>query len=69
MRNRYIDKIGLIDVDGGKRITLDEALSKASPVLRRKMEHTRDVVLKAVKPMRFDWYIRAVGLALITNKD
>lgn len=41
-------KIGLIDVDGGKRITLDEALSKASPVLRRKMEHTRDVVLKAL---------------------
>ena len=40
--------IGLIDVDGGKRITLDEALSKASPVLRRKMEHTRDVVLKAL---------------------
>ena len=48
MRNRYMDKIGLIDVDGGKRITLDEALSKASPVLRRKMEHTRDVVLKAL---------------------
>lgn len=40
--------IGLIGVDGGKRITLDEALSKASPVLRRKMEHTRDVVLKAL---------------------
>lgn len=40
--------IGLIDVDGGKGITLDEALSKASPVLRRKMEHTRDVVLKAL---------------------
>lgn len=40
--------IGLIDVDRGKRITLDEALSKASPVLRRKMEHTRDVVLKAL---------------------
>lgn len=40
--------IGLIDVDEGKRITLDEALSKASPVLRRKMEHTRDVVLKAL---------------------
>lgn len=29
-------------------ITLDEALSKASPSLRRKMEHTHDVLLKAL---------------------
>lgn len=40
--------IGLTDVDRGKRITLDEALQKASPGLRRKMEYTRDVVLKAL---------------------
>ena len=25
--------------------------------------------LGAMKPMQFDWYIRAVGLALITNKN
>lgn len=29
-------------------ITLEEALAKASPGLRRKMEHTRDVLLKAL---------------------
>lgn len=36
-------------------ITYEQALAKASPSLRRKMEHTRDVILKAVPlALRYD---------------
>ena len=56
---RYIDEIQLCCFDLQRR---DNAVWESkTPYEANK--------LGAMKPMQFDWYIRAVGLALITNKN
>lgn len=56
---RYIDEIQLCCFDLQRR---DSAVWESkTPYEANK--------LGAMKPMQFDWYIRAVGLALMTNKD
>lgn len=56
---RYIDEIQLCCFDLQRRD--NSVWESKTPYEANK--------LGAMKPMQFDWYIRAVGLALMTNKD
>lgn len=56
---RYIDEIQLCCFDLQRR---DNAVWESKT-------HYDANKLGAMKPMQYDWYIRALGLALITNKN
>lgn len=56
---RYIDEIQLCCFDLQRR---DNAVWESETPYKANK-------LGAMKPIQFDWYIRAIGLALMTNKD